>query len=70
MVVAYAFDDDAAANAAVAEVIDQVNEVARGTASIATDDLEVDGSLIRAVIPVREALDVERVLNLRTSLVP
>jgi hypothetical protein len=70
MVVAYAFDDDDAANAAVAEVIDQVNEVARGTASIATDDLEVDGSLIRAVIPVREALDVERVLNLRTSLVP
>ncbi|CAN5822758.1 hypothetical protein BH23ACT2_BH23ACT2_19230 [soil metagenome] len=70
LVIAYAYDDDAGANADLVEVIDQVNELARGTSSISTDDLEVDGSLIRAVIPVREALDIDRVLNGGTPILP
>lgn len=55
LVVAWKFGSDDAAAAGRTQVVERVNDILRGTTSISADDLEVDGSLVRAVIPTRKA---------------
>lgn len=62
MIVAYAFADDDEAADNVGNVVERVNDAARGTASISNDDLEVAGSVVRGTIPTRVALSLERLM--------
>lgn len=70
LVVAWAFADAEAAKAGRADIADRVNGALRGTSSITVDDLEQDGSLVRAKIETRKAANLLQLLAKQTSLIP
>lgn len=53
--ITWIFEDDDAATAGRADVVDKVNTVLRGTLSIDATDLVVDGPMVTAVLPTVEA---------------
>ena len=70
LVVAWAFADADAAKAGRADIVDRVNGAIEGTSSITSEDLELDGSLVRATIETRKAPNLTRILDDRTTLIP
>lgn len=68
--VTWVFEDDSAAKAGRAIVVDKVNTVLRGTLSIDATDLEVDGQVVTAVIPTVEAPRLGELVNRSTRLTP
>lgn len=70
LVVAWAFANDDAAKAGRADIVDRVNGAIKGTSSITSDDLELDGSLVRATIETRKAPNLTRILDGRSNLIP
>lgn len=63
LVVAWAFPSDDAARAGRSAVAEQVNELFEGTVSIDAGDLELDGSMVWAKVPTREAPDLLAVIG-------
>ncbi|MEO6987382.1 MAG: hypothetical protein ABI239_01905 [Aquihabitans sp.] len=67
--VTWVFKNEKAATAGRADVVDKVNTVLRGTLSIDSTDLEVDGAMVTAVIPTVEAPNLNDLLNRGVALV-
>ena len=61
--VTWVFKNESAAAAGRADVVDRVNTVLRGTLSIDSTDLEVDGSMVTAVLPTVDAPNLNDLVN-------
>lgn len=55
LVLVWRFTDDGAAKAGRRSIVDAVNSFARGSASIAVEDLRLDGAEVTAAVAVRKA---------------
>lgn len=70
VVIAWMFPDEDSANESRPEVVESLNNLLRGTLSLRSSDLTVDGPMVTASIPTRTAPDLQAITNSGSRLVP